>query len=257
MTAGAPRHPLRPWCSLARGAYGRLGTWLAALAFGTFAVSSPAMAQVVAADYAEPTTRYDHAILGDAVEWGALRLTLASGKSVLLRLPSTRVFEDLAPRLVDLDGDGAPEVIAIETDLSLGARLSVYGQAGLIAATPYIGRTHRWLAPIGAADLDGDGRVEIAYIDRPHLAKTLRIWRFEDGALTHVADQPGLTNHRIGWDFIPGGVRDCGEGPELITADANWSNVTVSRLEGGQVTSRALAPYSAKAVERALICTPG
>ena len=38
------------------------------------------------------------------------------------------------------------------------------------------------LAPLGAADLDGDGKIELAYIDRPHLAKILRIWRFDDGA---------------------------------------------------------------------------
>jgi hypothetical protein len=73
--------------------------------------------------------------------------------------------------------------------------------------------------------------------------------------LTHVEDQAGLTNHRIGWDYILGGVRDCGEWPELITADANWQNVMASRLQDGQVTSRKLAPYSAEAVDRALSCT--
>ena len=63
------------------------------------------------ASYAEPTTRYDHGVLGDAVEWGALRLSRAGAPDLLIRLPQTRVFEDLAPRLVDL---GALRVVLHE-----------------------------------------------------------------------------------------------------------------------------------------------
>ncbi|KAA2311481.1 VCBS repeat-containing protein, partial [Puniceibacterium sp. HSS470] len=91
---------------------------------------------IEAATYAEPTRRYDHGVLGDDVEWGALVLTLP-GRQITLRLPETRVFEDTQPRLADLDGDGAPEVITVESDLALGARLSVYGPSGLVAATPF------------------------------------------------------------------------------------------------------------------------
>jgi hypothetical protein len=77
-----------------------------------------------------------------------------------------------------------------------------------------IGQRNRWLAPIGAADLDGDGRVEIAYVDRPHLARTLRVWRSRPGGtLTEIATATGLTNHRIGEAFITGGIRDARRGP--------------------------------------------
>ncbi|WP_372610977.1 FG-GAP repeat domain-containing protein [Aquicoccus sp.] len=204
------------------------------------------------ARYTEPTTRYPHGALGDDVEWGALELMLApcadcsqpGARTVTIRLPETRVFEDLAPRLVDLEGDGRPEVIVVESDMSQGARLAVYDETGMIANTPFIGRTNRWLAPVGSADFDGDGVREIAYIDRPHLAKTLRIWSFNrDGGMRHVADVPGLTNHRIGWDYIPGGIRDCGQGPEIITADAGWSRVMVTRFDGKGFASVALGPY--------------
>ena len=213
------------------------------------AASAPATAQqIVAADYSEPTDRYGHGILGDAIEWGALDLTLSDGTRVTLRLPQTRVFEDTAPRLADLDGDGAAEVVVVETDMAQGASLAVYGSAGKIAATPYIGRSNRWLAPLGSADLDGDGHVELAYIDRPHLAKTLRIWRYRDGQLTHVADLAGLTNHRIGERDIAGGIRDCGQGPEIITADAGWSRLIASQLgAGGGITSRDIGPHEGRA----------
>lgn len=212
---------------------------------------------VTSARYTDPTPRYDHGILGDAIEWGALEMTTDQGRRLRVALPETRVFEDTAPRVVDLDGDGAAEVITVETSLAKGARLSVYGPLGLIAATPYIGSTHRWLAPIGAADLDGDGFTEIAYVDRPHLAKTIRIWRFRDGALIHVADLPGFTNHRIGEDNIAGGIRTCAGGPEMIVADANWQQVQAIAFTGGKFQARALGPHRDRSsFAAAMACTP-
>lgn len=196
---------------------------------------------IVSATYAEPTQRYQHGVFGETEEWGALAFEMSSGQRMILRLPETRVFEDIAPRLVDVDGDGAPEMVVVETDLSLGARLAIYDEAGFVTATPFIGQTHRWLAPIGAADLDGDGSVELAYIDRPHLARLLRVWRFEGGALVEVAQAEGLTNHRLGDPTISGGLRDCGEGPEMITADARWSRLVASRLVSDKIESRIVA----------------
>lgn len=200
-----------------------------------------ATAEIVSASYAEPTQRYQHGVFGETEEWGALAFGLSDGQTMILRLPETRVFEDIAPRLADVDRDGAPEMVVVETDLSLGARLAIYDEAGFVAATPFIGQTHRWLAPIGVADLDGDGLVELAYIDRPHLARLLRVWRFEGGALVEVAQAEGLTNHRLGDPAIGGGLRDCGAGPEMITADARWSRLVASRLVGGRIESRFVA----------------
>jgi hypothetical protein len=202
-----------------------------------------AAADITAARYDAPTTRYAHGVLGDAVEWRALVLTLSEGGTRRLTLPESRVFEDTAPRLADVDGDGMAEVVVVESSVTRGARLAVYDEAGLVAATPHIGRPNRWLAPVGAADLDGDGHVELAYVDRPHLARVLRIWRFRDGALHPVADAPGVTNHRIGWDVIPGGVRDCASGPELIVASADWSHVLAATLRAGRVETRRIAAY--------------
>ena len=200
-----------------------------------------ASAEIVSASYAEPTPRYQHGVFGETEEWGALAFGLSDDQRMILRLPETRVFEDIAPRLADVDGDGAPEMIVVETDLSLGARLAIYDEAGFVAATSFIGQTHRWLAPIGVADLDGDGLIEIAYIDRPHLTRLLRVWRFQDGTLVEVAQVEGLTNHRLGDPANGGGLRDCGAGPEMITANARWSRLVASRLVGGRIESRFVA----------------
>lgn len=197
---------------------------------------------IVSADYAAPTDRYAHGILGDAIEWGELQIiTDTVARSFVLA--QDRVFEDVAPRLADVDGDGTPEVVVVETLASEGAQLAIYDETGKIAATPHIGRTNRWLAPIGVADLDGDGLIEVAYIDRPHLAKTLRVWRFVDGALVPVADLPGLTNHRIGEPDIGGGIRDCGQGPEMITANADWTQVMATTLTDDGLKTRAIGAH--------------
>lgn len=211
------------------------------------AASSAEGAEVTSARYADPTARYAHGVLGDALEWGTLELTSDDGRTTRLVLPEVRVFEDLAPRLHDIDGDGVPEAVVIESHQDKGARLAVYGLEGLITATPYIGRSYRWLAPVGVGDLDGDGAVELAYVDRPHLAKTLRVWRYADGALAEIASLPGVTNHRIGQDFISGGLRDCGKGPEMIVASGNWQEVLSITLRGGQLTPQNLGPFEGPA----------
>lgn len=225
---------------------------LAALAAGPAAGSD----SITAARYADPTARYDHAVLGDALEWGALELTIADGRRLRFALPQTHVFEDTAPRLADLDGDGDAEVIVVETDLSRGAALAIYDETGRIAATPPIGQTHRWLAPLGAADLDGDGRVEIAYVDRPHLARILRILRYDPKAqrLSEVANAAGHTNHRIGDTTILGGLRACGGVPEIITATPDWSRLQATRLDQGRLTTRSLGPNTPRALREVLAC---
>lgn len=162
---------------------------LPVLCAGLSALAPAALAETItSARYTEPTLRYAHGILGDAEEWGALEIrtsdAVARNITYSIRLPLTSVFEDTEPRLADVDGDGKPEVIVVETSVTQGASLAIYNQRGKITATPYIGTRNRWLAPVAIADLDGDGLTELAYIDRPHLAKTLRVWRFAQGTLT-------------------------------------------------------------------------
>ncbi|MGY3436369.1 MULTISPECIES: FG-GAP repeat domain-containing protein [unclassified Marinovum] len=254
----APRLPLRPWPGLTRGALLMSSLWLGgAAAAQTDAVRC--VAEVESASYEMPTDRYPHGVLGDDLEWGTLRVATrakpectAGGGDIVLRLPSELVFEDVAPRVVDLDGQGPAEIVVVESHATKGARLAVWGfrnEAFLrLAATPFIGTRFRWLAPVGAADLDGDGVTELAYVDRPHLAKTLRIWRYlprADGLadLEEAAALPGVTNHRIGESNIAGGIRDCGQGPEMIVADAAWREVLALRYDGAAITMDTLGPH--------------
>jgi hypothetical protein len=221
----------------------RLALALVALAGAAQADIAPTP-RILRAELAQPTDRYDHAVLGDALEWGALRLSLDGGDAgtVTVTLPDSRVFEDVEARLADVTGDGKPEVIVVETDLAKGASLAVYGPAGRITATPYIGQPRRWLAPAGIADFDGDGRVEIAYVDRPHLVGDLVFVRLDGDQMVETLRLPGLSNHRIGDHFISGGLRDCGQGAELVLASKDWTRVM--RVLDGKVEDIGPMPES-------------
>ncbi|WP_022703030.1 FG-GAP repeat domain-containing protein [Pseudorhodobacter ferrugineus] len=212
-----------------------------------------AQAQVSGAALTQATDRYDHAILGDALEWGGLRISGPAG-AIEVTLPQSRVFEDIEARVADLDGDGAAEVLVVETDIARGASLAVYDAQGWVTATPFIGRTHRWLAPLGIGDMDGDGLPEIAYVDRPHLARELVIVQYRGRKLVEIVRISGLTNHRIGDATIAGGIRNCGQGGEAVLANADWSQLMAVRLDAGTLVPRALGPYSPRAMAQALAC---
>ncbi|WP_435139293.1 FG-GAP repeat domain-containing protein [Pseudopelagicola sp. nBUS_19] len=228
-----------------------------------WALTETAQAEILSAWYDEPTTRYTHGVLGDIEEWGALVLKVSTCADCAFRkvvtfrfvLPQSRVFEDLEPRLIDLDNDGTPEVVVIESDADQGSALVVYDESGRITQTPHIGQRNRWLAPIGAADFDGDGRVELAYIDRPHLAKTLRVWRYDNDQLGHVVDKSGLTNHRIGEDYISGGIRICGDTPEIVTVNSDWTRIMATTLSSDRLTSRVVGIFDGpESLKDALDC---
>lgn len=222
-------------------------------------LAGAAQAQITDAQYLGETDAYPHAVLGDAIEYTKLKVVVegqnGARTSRTFKLPDHMVFEDVTPRLWDVDGEPGPEVVTVVADFDKGAALAIFDENGFVAQTPHIGTRFRWLAPIGAADFDGDGNIEIGYIDRPHLAKTLRLWRFSGTGLQEVTTLKGLTNHRIGDAEIPGGVRDCGAGPEMVTANANWGSVMATRFDGTRLTTRAIAPYSThEKLNAALTC---
>lgn len=221
--------------------------WLIAL----MVLTSPAMAKTACTEGVCYTDEggpvgYDHAILGDTPEWRAVTY-----KGQTFRF-DTGFIEDIAPHVADVNGDGQPEAIVIHSDFDLGARLVVLSLPDLtvIASTRHIGAHHRWMAVAGFGDFDNDGQIEIAYVDRPHLARELVFLRLEKNQLREIARQSGFSNHRIGDRVIQSAIRNCGAGDEIVIPSADWSRLMAARIG----RSEDLAANTAANLRRALVC---
>lgn len=226
----------------------------------------------ISATLSDPTDRYPHNVLGNIPSLTTLTVTARICENCAepmttarLTLPAPLVFEDVAPQLWDVTGDGRPEIVVVQSHENAGARLTVWSLRdagddtaplfGMIAATDFIGTRFRWLAPFGAGDFTGDGRIEIAYVETPHLGKVMRLVAIEDGKLVERAAIAGVTNHRIGQDTISGGVRTCNGRTEAVLATADWQRIVAVQWQDGALNSRDLGPLSDLGeLSRALTC---
>ena len=205
-------------------------------------VARAANGDITQAWYGAPTDRYAHGILGDRIEAGEL-VAVARGRAYRAAAPEGGVFEDLTPRIADLDGDGRNEILVIESGTGAGAALGVWGLADgnlvRLAATPPIGTTHRWRNPSLIADLDGNGRPEIVEVVTPHIGGTLRIWSYAGpGRLEAVARAAGFSNHAIGsrrLDLAAALDADADGRMELAVPSADRHSLRVMRLAGGSL----------------------
>jgi hypothetical protein len=158
--------------------------------------------EIARAWLSEPTTRYDHGVFGNKIAAGALVIERRDGKRQTVRLKPDAVFEDLAPRLADLDGDGHDEIIVVKSYLKRGSSLAVIaerrGKYEIVAETPPLGAAHRWLDPAGIADFNGNGKRSIALVRQPHGIGSLELWSWRDGELRKAAELPDIANHIAG-----------------------------------------------------------
>ncbi len=157
---------------------------------------------ITSAWYTEPTDRYPHGALGDKIEAGAMVVQDVYGHRVTVELPPDQVFEDLTPRIADLDGDGRNEVLAIRSSLRAGASLVAYDLAGSslieIDSTPPIGQPNRWLNVAGIGDFTGDRSLDIAAVRTPHIGGTLEIVTLDRRRFRKVDSEKGFSNHIFG-----------------------------------------------------------
>ena len=174
-------------------ATGALALWLAPSAWAE---------QIVGARYTGPVERYGHFALGRPHEYARVVATTDAGRDVALALPADEVFEDLAPRLVRLRAGAAPELLVIVSARGSGSRLAMLGlrdgQLAVVASADAIGTRNRWLNPVGAADLDGDGVAEVAAVTTPHIGGVLRVYRRRGERLVELDSLAGFSNHVYG-----------------------------------------------------------
>lgn len=153
--------------------------------------------------YGRPTERYTHGVLGDAIEAGSLIAESSTGQRYEFVLDPSFVFEDITPRIFDLDGDGSNEIISIRSSLDKGGAIAIYGLAdGVLAdlaSTREIGRSNRWLNIAGIADYPGAGVAAIAWVETPHIGGILRMGVYRNRKFeTFSNSYNGFSNHFIG-----------------------------------------------------------
>ena len=162
---------------------------------------STSLDENVYATYTTPTEIYDHGILGDQIEASQL-VVVVDRIFYELQLSNDYVFEDIRPRLYDVDGDGALEFITIRSNVSKGAGIVIYkiiaDKLVEYAFVPEIGTANRWLNIVAINDLDNDGIVELVWIQTPHIGGILKVAKIELGAMEVLAETSLYSNHAIG-----------------------------------------------------------
>ncbi len=167
----------------------------------------------------EPTDRYGHGVLGDAVEAGAFEiLTLAAEPTELephpevlgrvrVEIAAPAVIEGIAALLADLDGDGVDEVIATEADPSNGARMVAFELDGtpVVRGRP-VGRGNRWRNQLGVGPLGPNGEIEFVDVETPHIGGDVGWFRLGDGELGQQIVTGDFSTHRIGSRILDQGV---------------------------------------------------
>ena len=76
------------------------------------------------ATFSVATASYGHGALGPGHEWARLNIQGDAG-SLSFQDERALVFEDIAPRLIDLDGDGDNEAMVVESSQTQGSRLAI------------------------------------------------------------------------------------------------------------------------------------
>lgn len=157
-----------------------------------------------------PTLRYPHRALGSPVHAASVHALVkarsGAWQAVELRLPLKRVYEDRVPRIVDIDQDGSEEIVLVEADVLRGASLVVLGVdhtasgPALVERTrsAFVGTPFRWLNPVGVADFDNDGRLDLAIVVTPHIGGELQLLTYGSPLMAPFARALDVSNHRMG-----------------------------------------------------------
>jgi hypothetical protein len=203
--------------------------------------------------------RYDHGVLGDAVEATRVLWLERHGLDVLreLSLPPPHVFEDIAPRPVLLPGaqperglltvrsgpdGGQLALVTADPARPKGLRLAAVGDT--------VGGYHRWLAPTT------DGR-RMAAVHTPHIGGVLHVYHPEGERLVRRRLHGDVSTHRIGKRELDLAVwlqgllwlpSQDGRRLRLFNPAADWTELHSVALPGRAILTAALPDASALAV---------
>lgn len=191
---------------------------------------------------AEPVQRLEQSAIGPWVA-GSLVVEDRTTKTYRLELALNEAFEDLRPRIADLDGDGEGTVFLVRASLAQGAalvavRLEGEGLLRIVGETAPEGHPGGWLNPIGFGDFLGRGHASIAIVRSPDQGGKLQVLDFSGGAFRLLFSIPGVSNHIPGRPTLNMAVIadfDGAGSPEIAVPDAARKSIRIFSFAGGKV----------------------
>lgn len=191
-----------------------------------------------------PTERYDHGVLGDAIEADSMTL-LHPGeqedfKAETVFPASGGVFEQISPLWFEMLGVNGELVAVTESTPELATRVSVYSLDGsLVAAGPFIGEPYKWRHLISAGPFGPNGEIELVDTLTPHMGGTIEFYKpdLDNGSLNIVATQTDYTSHRIytrNMDTARAGDLDGDDRWELLVPNDTYTELgAIRRTQDG------------------------
>ncbi|MCP4361321.1 MAG: hypothetical protein GY796_25205, partial [Chloroflexi bacterium] len=131
----------------------------------------------------DPTDRYAHGVLGDALEGGGITLLETAPEiRIASQIPiaAPQVVEGLMPLWVDWNGDGRREIIVTLSDANQGAQINLFSEAGeRLAQGAAVGQGNRWRHQIAVAPFGPNGEMELAAVLTPHIGGTVEFYQWD------------------------------------------------------------------------------
>lgn len=189
--------------------------------------------------YGRPTDRYAHGVLGDAIEGGSLVVAMDDGTQKEFVLPEYQVFEDITPRIHDLNFDGSNEVVTIRSSQTGGAAVVVYGLSNgelvEVAASNENGLRNRWLNIVGVLPQKSNSTSAIYFIRTPHINGRLNRLDIGKNDFQDVdLQQNNFSNHVIGSRELGLGLMDLTGKPRMLIPSQDRQ--TLRQVIGPQIS---------------------
>lgn len=189
----------------------------------------------------DPTTRYEHGVLGDDLEAGGVMLIATEPElAILMHLVFVdgTVAEQIMPLWADLSGDRRREIILTLSTAEDGAQVVALDDQGQpLAGGAPVGESKKWRHVVAVAPFGPDGTLELVSVLTPHTGGVVEFYRWGDHRLDVVAQLPGYTSHAVGsrnFDQAAAGDFDGDDRVEfLIPGQSLRSLIAIRRTEEG------------------------